>query len=105
MTCGFDPWTRYPPLTKERLSIVANTIRDVRREAVTLHDLAAGDNEWSLGCRVYARTCHALTLAADRHEWLTILPEDEKPLRFAFAIGSVPSAFTMVRLEILLTTT
>lgn len=93
MSLDFEPWTRYPPLTKDRLSIVANLIREVRREAVNLHDSAGGDNEWSLGCRVYARTCHALRQAAERHEWLTILPEEDKALRFAFAIGSVPFRF------------
>lgn len=77
----------------ERLSAVANTIRRVRRETLALHNTTSGDNEWSLGCRNYARTCYALRQMAATCEWLTILPEDEKPLAFTFAIGSIPFKF------------
>jgi len=93
MSLHFEPWSKYPPLLPERLRIVAGIIRDVRRETVALHEADAGDNEWSLGCRVYARTVHAFQEAAEKFEWLTILPEYEKPLRFTFAIGSVPIRF------------
>jgi hypothetical protein len=89
---NFEPWARYPDLTRDRLSAVAGIIRDVRRDAVQLHDTANGDNEWSLGCRVYVRTCHAIRKAAKDHPWLTILPEAEV-LRFSFAIESVPFRF------------
>ena len=92
MGYDFEPWTSYPPLARDRLSIVANIIRDVWRTTLLLHDPSEGDNEWSLGCRVYARTCYALSEAARAYDWLTIL-EDEKPLRFGFAIGSVPFRF------------
>jgi len=92
MSLDFEPWARYAPLTQQRLSMVANMIRDVRRETVLLHEPTNGDNEWCLGCRVYARTCHALRVAARQNGWLTIL-EDDKPLRFGFAIGSVPFRF------------
>jgi hypothetical protein len=92
MSLDFEPWTRYAPLTHERLSVIANIIRDVRRGTVLLHEPEDGDSEWSLGCRVYSRTCHGLRAAAQQYEWLTIL-EDEKPLRFGFAIGSVPFRF------------
>ena len=88
----FEPWTRYAPLTQARLSTVANMIRDVRRETVLLHEPTNGDSEWSLGCRVYSRTCHVLRVAAREYSWLTIL-EDDKLLRFAFAIGSIPIRF------------
>jgi hypothetical protein len=92
MSLDFEPWTRYAPLTQGRLSLVANMIRDVRRETVLLHEPTNGDSEWSLGCRVYSRTCHVLRVAAQEYSWLTIL-EDEKPLRFGFAIGSIPFRF------------
>lgn len=93
MNANFEPWIKYPPLTRVHLSELANMIRRARHETLLLHDPAAGDNEWSLGCRVYARTCHALRQAAKECEWLTILREDEKPLRFTFAIGSIPVRF------------
>jgi hypothetical protein len=92
MSLHFDPWTRYTPLTQERLSVIANIIRDVRRETVLKHEPENGDSEWCLGCRVYSRTCHGLRSAARQYDWLTIL-EDDKPLRFGFAIGFVPFRF------------
>lgn len=92
MSYDFEPWTRYPPLTRDRLSEIARIIRDVRSTAVLLHDAVVGDNEWSLGCRVYVRTCHAIKEAAQRYDWLTVLP-DARPLRFTFVIGSIPFKF------------
>lgn len=89
---NFEPSTKYNDLTRDRLSAIANIIRNVRRDALKLHDTANGDNEWSLGCRVYARTCHAIRETAKKQPWLTILPEPET-LRFSFAIGSVPFRF------------
>ena len=92
MSYDFEPWTRYPPLTKARLSHLADIIRLVRHAAILLHDPAAGDNEWSLGCRVYVRTCQALRDAAKLVDWLTILP-DTQLLRFTFVVGSIPFKF------------
>jgi len=88
----FEPWIKYPALTAERLSVVANLIRETRRTTVLLHDPIGGDNEWSLGCRAYARTCFALQQATERYSWLTVLPEQES-LRFTFAIGLIPVKF------------
>jgi hypothetical protein len=68
-------------------------LRQARYDTVVLHDSSAGDNGWSLGCRVYVRTCYALQEAAKEYDWLTILREDERPLRFVFAIGSIPIRF------------
>jgi hypothetical protein len=92
MSLDFEPWTRYAPLAQERLSVIANIIRDVRRGTVLLHEPENGDSEWSLGCRVYSRTCHGLRIAARQYDWLSIM-EDDKPLRFGFAIGSIPFRF------------
>jgi hypothetical protein len=89
----FEPWSKYPPLEEDRLSVIAKILQTVRHEAMLLHEPGAGDNEWSLGCRVYARECHAVRAAADKHAWLTILYEEDKPLRFTFAIGTVPIRF------------
>jgi hypothetical protein len=92
MSYDFEPSSRYPPLSKDRLSGIARIIRDVRSSAVLLHDPSIGDNEWSLGCRIYARTCHAIREAAQNCDWLTVLP-DARPLRFTFVIGSIPFKF------------
>jgi hypothetical protein len=88
----FQPWSKYPSLTRERLSIIANIIRRVRSETVMLHDPLAGDNEWSLGCRAYSRICFAIRSAAKQYAWLTTLHESEE-LRFSFVIGEIPFRF------------
>lgn len=89
----FEPWKKYPSLTAERLTVVANLIRDVRHEAVLAHEPGVGDTNWGLGTRVYERTCFKLETAAPEYpDWLHILPE-MKGLQFSFAIGSVPFRF------------
>ncbi|HEV2491545.1 MAG TPA: hypothetical protein VG204_00575 [Terriglobia bacterium] len=92
MNNNFEPWTKYPDLTLDRLSALANIIRSVWHDTTQLHDTAGGDTNWSLGCRVYVRTCHAIREASKTRPWLTILPELER-LRFSFAVGSVPFRF------------
>lgn len=89
----FRPWNSYPALTEERLRIVADLIRRVRQEVVALHAPNEGDNEWSLGCRAYTRICYAITKATQQFDWLTVLPDPGKPLRFVFTIGQVPIRF------------
>ncbi len=88
----FKPWTKYPDLTEERLSILANIIRRVRSETIALHDPMGGDNEWSLACRSYSRTCHSIREATKSYRWLKELPEKES-LRFSFGIGDIPFRF------------
>lgn len=72
--------------------IVASAIREARRKAVDLHRPTEGDDEWSLGCRAYTRTCFALRKAALEYPWLTVLA-DRQYLRFTFTIGGVPIRF------------
>jgi hypothetical protein len=67
-------------------------MRDVRNETSDLHDPVGGDNSWSLGCRVYARTLARLREEALALKWLRILPEAQA-LRFTFAIGNTPIKF------------
>ena len=88
----FLPWNEYPPLTEDRLQIVADIIRRARAETLALYDAPGGDNNWSHGCRAYARTCFALSAAAEEYQWLRILPEAER-LRFIFCIGEIPFRF------------
>lgn len=92
MPVPFQPWDTYRSLTLDRLSTIASIMRDVRNEAADLHDPAAGDNAWSLGCRVYARTLARLREEALNLKWLRILPETQT-LRFTFAIGNTPVKF------------
>lgn len=95
--CAMDhndwtPWTNYPQLTQERLSTVASTIRQARRDTLILYDPLGGDNSWSHGCRAYVRSVFALKEASKTYSWLKVLPEPE-PLRATFAIGGIPFRF------------
>jgi len=89
---SFKPWVAYPSLTQVRLSAIATILRDVRQETVDKHEPKDGDSEWSLGCRIYSRSCFAITQAVNNCDWLRILPEREV-LRFSFAIGNIPFRF------------
>ena len=89
---NFEPWRKYPDLTKDRLSVIATIIRDVRHGCVLLHEPAKGDGPWGLGCRAYERTCAAIRKAVIRYDWLRILPETSS-LGFSFAVGNVPFRF------------
>jgi hypothetical protein len=88
----FDPWTRYPALSPERLVLVGDLVRQARHSAVVLHEPQFGDNEWSLGCRVYSRICQAIRDAQAHCPWLRVLDE-EAGLEFTFAIETVPFKF------------
>jgi hypothetical protein len=88
----FKPWLKYPSLTADRLSVIANIIRSVRGQAVKLYEPTSGDQPWDLGCRVYSRTCFALRRATESYNWLTVLEERES-LSFTFAVGRVPVRF------------
>lgn len=92
MPIAFEPWQHYPSLTLERLTAIAALMRDTRNSTVLLHDEAAGDTPWSLGCRVYSRTLAAIRAAASSTPWLHVLHETH-PLRFTFSIGSLPIKF------------
>jgi hypothetical protein len=83
---------KYPPLTDGRLSLLAGALRDVRKDAVSLYDPLNGDDEWSHGCRVYARSKFKIRQLAIGHPWLTIVLERER-LRFTFAVEGIPIRF------------
>ena len=67
-------------------------MRGVRDTALSVHEPDAGDNAWSLGCRIYARTCFTLRRQSEANDWLDVLQEAEA-LRFTFSIGRVPLKF------------
>lgn len=85
------PWDYHADLSADRLQLVAKILRDVRRDALALHDPAAGDTSWSLGCRVYARSTEMLVRASTLlWPWLKIVQAN---LEFIFQVGLVPLRF------------
>ncbi len=92
MTNDLNPTTKYPAFTDERLSLLAGALRDVRKDAVALYDPLNGDDEWSHGCRVYARSRFKIKQLSTQHQWLSIVEEKER-LRFTFAIEGIPIRF------------
>jgi hypothetical protein len=92
MPIPFEPWLDYPSLTLQNLTFIAGIMRDARDGAVQLHDVEAGDSNWSLGCRVYSRIMAQMRSASFSIPWLTVLPESQA-LRFTFAVGTVPLKF------------
>lgn len=89
---NWTPWTSYPQLTEERLSILADIIRQSRRNTLALYDPLGGDDSWSHGCRAFARCKFALIEASKKYPWLTVVPEVER-LRSTFAIDGIPFRF------------
>lgn len=102
-----QPWEVSPPLTADRLHLIATTIAQVRADAREGHLPEKGDNAWVFGCRAYARTCHALAglqLSGD-HPWLkvkedglacTVLIEGE-PLKFYKGEAESPTSRSLRR--------
>jgi hypothetical protein len=89
---SFEPWRKYPDLTRDRLSVIATIIRNVRHGCIMLHEPDEGDGPWSLGCRAYERIGFAIRKATIKYNWLKTLPE-KSALAFSFAIGNVPFRF------------
>ena len=87
------PWQIHPALTEQRLRTLGRVILQARRGALAEYKPENGDNSWSLGCTVYARTCHAIARAAigEDHSWLSVVENDG--LRFVLSIGGVPLRF------------
>lgn len=88
------PWEYYPDLSADRLIEIADILRSTRAAVLELHDETMGDDNWSLGCRVYACTKNRIIEAAydsnTTMEWLSIV---DPSLDFVFKIGDVPIRF------------
>jgi hypothetical protein len=86
-----SPWEFHEDLSRDRLQLVANILRDTRNSTLAEFNPTAGDGAWSLGCRIYERSAYKVTEAArELLPWLKII---EPPLRFIFSIGEVPVRF------------
>jgi hypothetical protein len=92
MINDLTPTSKYPALTDDKLSTIADALRDVRNKTLELYDPLGGDDTWSHGCRAYSRSRYALAQLSQRHTWLSIVEEDAR-LRFTFAIEGIPIRF------------
>src|SRR5271157_128475 len=92
MDNNWKPWIDYPEVTEEYLSIVADIIRQARKDTLRLYDPVQGDDSWSHGCRAFVRSKFALIEGSKTYAWLSLL--DEVPrLRATFAICGRPFRF------------
>lgn len=89
---GVLPEELHPDLQWDRLQEVAQALVDIRDDVVSLHDPDAGDGSWSLGCRVYERSCNALRAMEEDTPWLAVQTAPNS-LAFLFLIGVVPCRF------------
>lgn len=73
----FVPWEKYPGLSPEKLSTVADLLKQGRHLAVLSHEPDKGDNAWTLGCLAYRRTCYLIEQSQAAHDWLRVIPEPQ----------------------------
>jgi hypothetical protein len=86
------PWECHPHLTEERLLLLADFFSKTRVEVVDLHDPAAGDDAWSLGCRANAWWRNRLEMINKSRDWPWLgMVNAGKAL--VFTIGDVPVRF------------
>lgn len=80
------PWEVSPDLTLERLQVVAENLRDVRHDALEIHDEDKGDDAQVHGTIAYRRSCFRIEKLVESGEypWLSITDGSR---RFIFAIG------------------
>ena len=84
------PWDIQPQLKLSRLQLIEKLFREVRHSSLRLHDPIGGDDNWSLGCRIYARSRNTLVQMESQWDWLRIVKDQQQ---FIFAIGGVPVRF------------
>jgi hypothetical protein len=88
------PWSHYPGLTLDRLSIVAQLLVNARDGAVDDHRPHTGESSWSLGVRAYERSEIAIISASKTHHWLRVIAgQGGGPSMFVAAIGPHPTRF------------
>jgi hypothetical protein len=83
------PWEVCPELTLDRLQLVAENLREVRHDALEIHDEEKGDDAQVHGTVAYVRSCKRLMdlAVSGKHLWLGIIDSSR---RFIFSIGGIP---------------
>ncbi|MHB8412982.1 MAG: hypothetical protein ACYDDI_13700 [Candidatus Acidiferrales bacterium] len=92
MNNDWQPTEKYPPLTDDKLSLIASALRDVRNQTLTLYDPLGGDDVWCHGCRVFSRSLFKVTEMSKQYPWLRVIGEEQKR-RFTFSIDGIPMRF------------
>jgi len=82
------PWDACPDLQLERLQLLAEHLRDVRHDALEIHDEVKGDDAQVHGTVAYARSCRRIKdlATSGKHPWLGIIDPSR---RFIFSIGGM----------------
>jgi hypothetical protein len=91
-TNNWKPWTDYPEIKEEQLSVVADIIRQARKDVLKLYDPTHGDDPWTHGVRAFGWSKFALAKGSNKYPWLTSLDETPR-LRATFAINGRPFRF------------
>lgn len=85
------PWEFHVDLSRDRLQLIAEVLREVRKVTIPLHDPAAGDTPWGLGVRIYDRSAEVLSRRGpELWDWFRVI---KPPLEFVFTVGDVPMRF------------
>jgi hypothetical protein len=82
------PWDLEPSLEENRLRALAGLIMTISNECTDLHDEAAGDSLWTLGCRIYGRVCNRLLRLSATREWSWLRVERQRTdLEISLMVG------------------
>jgi hypothetical protein len=82
------PWDVEPSLEENRLRAMAGILMAISNECTELHDEGAGDNYWTLGCRIYGRVCTRLLRLSATREWTWLRVERQRTdLEITLLIG------------------
>jgi len=87
-----DPWDFNPDLSFDRLSIVANTIREAIEAVLERREPEMGDDGYAIGTRAFSwqKTAIEKLVVSEKHPWLGIVSGNNE---FVFRIGAVPVRF------------
>ncbi len=82
------PWESIPALSEEKIRYVSALIRKGQDSAVESFAFDQGDNNWTLGCVAYRRSCYQIEQAAEFEaaNWLGVLSPG---MEFIFSVGGV----------------
>jgi hypothetical protein len=82
------PWDLEPSLEENRLRVLGGLLMTISNECTDLHDDDAGDNSWTLGCRIYGRVITRLYRLSATRDWAWLRVERQRSnLEISLMIG------------------